>query len=119
MSKLDEAQTYPAHTLLHQCCQRLRRKPSLQRRPDKDNLAAGTGQKRRAHIVFACISQWPAANLRNGTPLGDVTGAGAHWGAQTIVEKFLHGKVDVEIGLLAQRVGRRDIIIALHRRSSV
>ena len=94
-------QSYPTHPLLQQCCQRLRRKPNLQRGPDKDNLASGTGQESRAHVIFARVSQWPTADLRDCTSLRDVTGAGAHWGAKTIVEELLHSEVDVEIGLLA------------------
>ena len=94
-------QSYPTHPLLQQRCQRLRRKPTLQRGPNKDNLPAGTGQESRAHVVFACVSQWPTADLRNRASLSDVTGAGAHWGTKTIIQNLLHGEVDVEIGLLA------------------
>lgn len=93
--------SHPTHPLLQQCRQRLRRQPTLQRGPDKDNLPAGTGQEGRAHVIFARVSQWPAADLRDRASLGDVTGAGAHWGAETVVENLLHGEVDVEIGLLA------------------
>ena len=94
-------QSYPTHPLLQQRRQRLWRKPTLQRGPDKDDLPARTGQESRAHVVFARVCQWPAADLRDRASLGDVTGAGAHWGAKTIVENLLDGKVNVKIGLLA------------------
>ena len=87
--------------MLQQCRQRLRRKSTLLRGPDEDNFPARTGQESRAHVIFARVSQWPATDLRDRASLGDVTGAGAHWGAETVVENFLHGEVDIEIGLLS------------------
>ena len=108
---------YPSHSLFEKSAHRLWAKAILYIVSDIRQRPASITQQRGAHVILSAFGQGPTTNRFDGLSSGDVSSSGTHTRVERIVQDFLYREIHREVGLLAEGISCRNIIVILFRGS--